>query len=439
MKKISTLFLLIFYLTISNLSAQTWVAMAGGLGVSTQSVKTIAVDPSGNVYAGGTFTGTYNYLAMWNGSGWVDLGSSFNGPVYSIGIKTASDIYIGGAFTSAGGLTVNNIVKWSGSTWSVLDSGFNARVNCVYVDSIGNVYAGGQFSTSAATLVNHIAKYVGGQWTPLGSGIGGVVNSIMLNNSILYAGCEIIGNPVQKFINNTWSAVSGISNGKVYALASFKNNLYVGGDFQLPYYAAARWDGSSWSSITTLFNSTHKIYALFNWKDSVLYIGGNFTGVGVGAPNYIGKIDGIINSPVKKFTVSPDLNGGEVYTIGNQNGKVIAGGKFSSPATNIAITSTTIDVNELNSLVIEKNFFPNPVVGKAHLIVSTKERLINPELKIYDLQSRIIQILSTEINISNNEIEYIVDCANLPTGNYYYVLIDEGKGVLSDKFVINRE
>ncbi len=436
MKKINNTILVLLIISISNISAQTWVDMAGGLGVENQSVKTIAVDPSGNVYAGGTFTGTYNYLAMWNGVSWIDLGSTFNGPVYSIGILSTSDILIGGAFTSAGGLNANNIIKRSGNSWITLDSGFNAQVNCIYVTGTDDVYVGGQFSNSATTYLNHIAKYENGQWTALGSGIGSVVNSIMINNSILYAGCEIFGNPVQKFENNIWSPVSGISNGKVFTLASFKNHLYAGGDFQLPYYAAAKWDGVNWSSITTVFNPSHKIYSLLNKNDSILYIAGNFTGVGIGTPNYIAKIDGVINSPIKKFTTSSDIAGGEVYAIGNLFGKVIAGGKFTSPAINIGITSSSVEINELNNFVINKYFYPNPAIEKAHLLIITNSLLKNPKLNIYDNQSKQIQNLSIKIMQKNNEIEFTFDCTNLPAGNYYYHLNSDESYVHSDNFII---
>ena len=439
MKKIITILITLFCLTYFSSTSQTWLAISGGLGVTTQSVKTIAVDPSGKIYAGGTFTGTYNYLAMWNGTSWTDLGAGFDGPVYSIGIKTASDIYIGGAFTNAGGIPANNIVHYSGSNWSALDSGFNGQVNCVYVTGAGDVYAGGQFTASGGTALNHVTKYSGGQWTTLGSGIGGVVNAIMLSNSILYAGTEILSGPVQKFENNTWSPVAGISNGKVYALANFKNNLYAGGDFQIPYFAAARWDGANWASITTVFSPAHKIYSFLNKKDSILYIGGNFTGVGIGSPNYIGKIDGLINSPVKKFTTSSDLSGGEVYAIGNLNGKVIAGGKFTSPANNIAITSTTVSVDEINNIIIEKCFFPNPAVGKAMLRITTTEKIKNPELKIFDLQSRLIKNIPVGKNINLNKIEFVIDCNFLQSGNYYYMIKDEDKTILTDKFVVIHE
>jgi hypothetical protein len=64
-------------------------------------------------YVGGTFTQVYqadgtvvssNYFASWNGTGWVDIGSGTNGKVNAIYVDPCKNVYIGGAFTTAGRL-----------------------------------------------------------------------------------------------------------------------------------------------------------------------------------------------------------------------------------------------------------------------------------------------------------------------------------------------
>ena len=58
-------------------------------------------------------------------------------------------LYVGGDFTSAGGVAVNRIARWDGTLWSALDGGVNGPVAAltVYDDGSGPALcAGGVFS-----------------------------------------------------------------------------------------------------------------------------------------------------------------------------------------------------------------------------------------------------------------------------------------------------
>ncbi len=55
---------------------------------------------------------------------------------------SGTDLYVGGAFTLAGAVSVNNIAKWDGSAWTALGSGTNGLVLAVAVDG-NDLYAGG--------------------------------------------------------------------------------------------------------------------------------------------------------------------------------------------------------------------------------------------------------------------------------------------------------
>jgi len=439
MKKISTLLVLLISLAQTKGIAQTWETMATGLGSSTETVKVIASSSGNEIYAGGTFSGSVSYLARWTGSSWVQVGSGINGPVYALAFKN-NDLYIGGSFTLAGGVTVSNVAKYNISTgvWSDVGGGFNGQVNCLYVSpTSGTLFAGGSFSQSGTDPMNHISKLVSTTWTQIGSGISAVVNSIAEFQNTQWAGCDNTSAPVQKYGVSGWVGETAVYGGKVYALATFSNNLYAGGDFSSPTFAASRFDGTTWGTIQTTFSPSDKIYAFSARFSTVLYIGGKFTNLGIpgSTASYIARINSP-TTPIQTITLTSSTIGGEVYAIGNMSGKVIAGGKFSSPATNVAITSTTIDVNELADLVVNKNFYPNPVNGKAHLVINTKEKLKNPGIKIYGIQSQLLTDLSIEKTVNNNEIGFIIDCANLPTGNYFYMVTENEKNVLSDNFVV---
>ena len=106
----------------------------------------LALDASGSLYAGGGFTTagdvTANYIAQWDGTSWSALGSGMSGGnpyahVKSLAIDDSGALYAGGDFTTAGGVTVNNIAKWDGSAWSALGTGTAGGVCALTVDKTG--------------------------------------------------------------------------------------------------------------------------------------------------------------------------------------------------------------------------------------------------------------------------------------------------------------
>lgn len=56
-----------------------------------------------------------------------------------------TDLYAGGTFTTAGGVTVNRIAKWNGTTWSALGSGMPSAVLALAVRGT-DIFAGGSFN-----------------------------------------------------------------------------------------------------------------------------------------------------------------------------------------------------------------------------------------------------------------------------------------------------
>ena len=139
---------------------------------------------------------TANHIARWNGTAWSALGVGLDGPVQAIAIH-GSDVYVGGAFQHAGGLTANGIARWDADTgaWSSLAGGFfNGDVSAIAVDSSGVVYAGGSFTSVYGTgaTVRNIARWDGSAWSALGSGaavgVDGRVTALAVAGADLYAG-----------------------------------------------------------------------------------------------------------------------------------------------------------------------------------------------------------------------------------------------------------
>jgi len=260
-------------------------------------VYAIVIDPSGNLYAGGYFTTaggvTVNNIAKWNGSSWSALGSGTSASVRVLAIDPSGNLYAGGTFTTAGGVTVNKIAKWDGSSWSALGSGMDGAVRALAIDPSGNLYAGGEFSTAGGVTVNNIAKWNGSSWSALGSGMGGtsrIVHAIVTDASgNLYAGGEFLTaggvtvNKIAKWNGSSWSALGSGMGGTVYAIViDPSGNLYAGGYFTtaggVTVNNIAKWNGSSWSALGS--GTSASVRVLATDASGNLYAGGDFSTAG---------------------------------------------------------------------------------------------------------------------------------------------------------------
>ena len=115
-----------------------------------------------NLYAGGMFNIagglSVNNIAKWDGVNWSAPGTGANGTVLSLA-ASGTDLYAGGDFSNAGGVTAMKIAKWDGATWSPLGGGMNS--NGVFALALmgTNLYAGGMFSLAGGMNVSNIAKW----------------------------------------------------------------------------------------------------------------------------------------------------------------------------------------------------------------------------------------------------------------------------------------
>jgi hypothetical protein len=276
-------------------SDAAWASLNPGVPGANYIVHAIAVDGSGNVYVGGEFTwiGTVaaNYVAKWDGSAWSALGSGMGGFGGSTVVQALAvsgpNLYAGGWFTTAGGVTVNGIAKWDGNAWSALGSGMaqdsGTTSGGVYALTVSgtNIYAGGQFTAAGGVTANYIAKWDGSTWSALGSGMDGVAGALAVSGTNLYAGGGFttaggaaVSN-IAKWDGNTWLALSSGMDGEVDALAVSGTDLYAGGWFTNAGGVAAnyiaKWDGNAWSALGSGMNNI--VYALAV-SGTHLYAGG---------------------------------------------------------------------------------------------------------------------------------------------------------------------
>lgn len=214
-------------------------------GVSGGQVSAIGVDVTGRVYVGGEFTsagGVPNtgFLARCDGNQWQALTTGVNQPVNAL-VVTDNEVYVGGAFTTAGGIpNVNRIARWDGDAWSKLANGANNQVLAVAKDVAGNLYAGGLFnSMDGVPNTVHIAKWNGSSWSALGTGINGTVWSLTVGRGIVYAGGQFTNagghaaNDIAAWKGGDWVALGSGTNAVVRAMIQRAKSLWVGGGFSL--------------------------------------------------------------------------------------------------------------------------------------------------------------------------------------------------------------
>ena len=300
-----------------------WSALGSGI---TGVISSIAIDSSDNIYAVGQFTSAggvpANNIAKWNPntSTWFALTSGLNDYVESIAVDSSNNVYVGGYFTTAGGVSVNNIAKWNPntSTWSALGSGivgaFGLDINSIAIDSLNNVYVGGYFTSAGGVPVNNIAKWNPNTntWSALTSGISFVTNTIAIDSSNnVYVGGQfttaggVSARNIAKWNPNTstWSALgTGTNTGANIGVNSVAidsvNNVYIGGSFTtaggVPVNYIAKWNPNTsiWSALGSGLTTTDVFFGAFSIAiDSLnnVYAGGYFTTAGDVSANYIAK------------------------------------------------------------------------------------------------------------------------------------------------------
>ncbi len=323
-----------------NGTSTTWSALKSGKGNGTNlSISALACDSYGNLYAGGGFNAaggvSANYIAKWNGTAWSALGTGMNGIVYALACDSSGSLYAGGGFTSAGGVPANYIAKWNGTAWSALGAGMNNTITTLAFDLFGSLYAGGGFTTAGGSTVNRIAKWNGTAWSALGTGVDGTVYAIACNSSgNLYAGGVFTkaGGVPAKYIarwnGNSWSALGAGMDWYVYALAcDSSGNLYAGGGFTtaggVPATCIAKWKGTSWSAVGAGMDGY--VDAIAFDSSGNLYAGGGFATAGGVPATRIAKWNGTSWS-----AIGTGINGRVAALALDSSGNLCAGGVFTT-------------------------------------------------------------------------------------------------------------
>jgi hypothetical protein len=333
-----------------------------------------AIDASGNVLAGGTFTYigglTRTGFALLSGSGqgaanpaWPSVQTG--GTIRAMARDSKGRTVIAGSFSFMGdGLTVrNNIARLNSDT--TLDTTWDPEpdfeVDALALDANDNVYAGGQFTAIGGRTRIGLARLAatGGAadatWNPGPDGQIAVL-AIDNGNGNLFAGGNFAniggrarGNLAKLSLSGagsadaTWNpgASPGFMQPYIGALTLDGNgNLYVGGNYKsiggLTRTGLARLSTSGAGAVDANWNPNpsqsggdnyNVISALKLDGGGNLYVGGNFTSIGGQSIGYLARLSTAATGAADA-TWNPRANGNIGAFALDGNGHVYVGGDF---------------------------------------------------------------------------------------------------------------
>jgi hypothetical protein len=306
---------------------------------SDAAVSALVFDSSGDLYAGGLFDSaggvSANNIAKWNHStsSWESLAGGLN-PVNALAFFSG-DLYAA---------ENSQIKKWDGLNWSSLGGGFTGTmvvIMALAADQDGNIYAGGSFDYAAGAPANNVAKWrtASSTWEGMAGGLiqigwsnptGQIADMTAGTDGNIYlAGAfnttesiPIIGIAKWNVSSSTWEALPA-GGGGYAVVADNSGNIYT---------QPAKWNGLTWQLITDSDPSRPPVWAMAARSPSEVFIGSD-------GYNFIGKLNGTAWNNIAGELIN-DFDYADVRALAlDPAGDLYVGGKFTSaggnPAANI--------------------------------------------------------------------------------------------------------
>lgn len=284
-------------------------AVDGTFSVGTgfnSTVRSVVIQPDGKVIAGGDFTSysgsnNVNRFARLTSTGALDYSGSFNSSVYSVILQPDGKIIAGGNFTTYSSSTPSRIVRLNsnGSVDATLitGTGFNSTVATLALQPDGKIITGGDFTTFDGRTHNRIARMNMDQGFDLD-----LVSFAGLNNEV-YA---TVVQPDGKVI--VGGSFSGAGQNRIIRLNE---------------------DGSKDENFETGTGFNNIVYSLLLQPDGKIIAAGNFTSYNGSAATRIARLNADGSLDGSFITGSGFDNGVRTLAI-QSDGKIIAGGLFTA-------------------------------------------------------------------------------------------------------------
>ena len=244
-----------------SVSGSSWTAFNESTGGTFGGVYSVVIKSTGQVVIAGDFVdwegdSGSDYICKTddNGVNWDTMGTTpFAAALYpataqSLAFDASGNLWAG-SYRNTGTSTAS-VFKWDGSTWTTVlttDSRTNAAIRALYFTPDGLLYLGGLFSTLGGISAANIAVYNNTSVSALGSGItigGAVATSAVYtiaadSAGIIYAGGNIaVSGTVTGLVGlASWNGsvwifpdISLTSLAVVYAIQAVSSDVYLGHD-----------------------------------------------------------------------------------------------------------------------------------------------------------------------------------------------------------------
>ena len=335
---------------VARWNGTNWVSL--GSGIAGAGVNALAVTPGGALYAAGDFSAaggaTAANIARWDGTNWSALAGGLSNGDFAAWVwalaSRGEELFAGGFFTEAGGVSVSCLAHWNGASWFDVGGGVDDRdylpqVAALVVDG-GDLYVGGAFTLAGNLNAAHIAKWTGSSWSALGSGLGRYfgdvpVSCLAVSGAALVVGGRFVSAGGVSVTNLAvwdgfnWSDLGGPATGKIKTLAANGTNLFLGGSYALSNaltsLAFARWNGGAWSNVSGggglgVFGQVEALALNGNG----IYAGGDFTSAGSARATNLARWNG------SSWAAVGDGVGGPVLALCSVSNELFVGGQFAS-------------------------------------------------------------------------------------------------------------
>jgi trimeric autotransporter adhesin len=328
---------------VARWNGSSWVPLGTGIaGGAFSRVDGLAIDASGILYAGGTFSIAGGVqaasIAKWSNNTWSSLGTGVDGPIASVVSIGGSGIVAGGSFTTAGGSGVNNVARWNGTAWQAMD---NAN-NLPYVRSLAISSDGSIFAAAGPGVYRWNGQSQSWQSAGCGAGNGSILSLVADYNSVI-AGGNFYPDGGSGYIidcGGTRANFDGLLSGQVAAMVRLPNgNIFAAGGISGcrsedgPWEGAEKtavWDGSSWGQTGRGLDDA--AYTVLQRSNGTLVFGGRFVRAGSlhvnGIVGWNGTEFSSLGTGVRSIS---SFDAGYINSILEMpNGDLVVGGYFSS-------------------------------------------------------------------------------------------------------------
>lgn len=364
------LFPLLFSLCASSIALAASVADAA-FWAANGPVYATATDNT-KLYLGGDFsyvgpvTGAGAAVKLVDGSNESNM-PKIEGVVHAVLPDGSGGWYIGGQFTSVGGIARNNIAHISASkaVSTLFNPGANGAVFALALsDDLATLYVGGDFTVLGGQPRRRLAAITtlnGNVVSAFNPDMNAAVRALVLSpdDTRLYAGGDFttvkggtVRNRLAAFLTSNGADIATFNpdvNGPVRALAISAQDsgvtLYAGGDFTAVNGATTRNRLAAFTTADGLVSafdpdSNGSVYTLaLTADDATLYVGGEFTNLNAGATRRrLAALATATGAVIAGF--DPDINGAvRAIRLSADAATLYAGGDFTAVKLFSAVTA----------------------------------------------------------------------------------------------------